>query len=288
VKRNDSLGDVIRTRIREHILRWLELDKPALPRSLFDRPIAAFDIETIPDPDLGRRLQGIEGSDAEVVREMVRRRQEESDGKKEYPHLPLHRIVSCCVTTLDPTSGRVTIRDLGDENDWRNERSRVEEFFRFGASTRLVSWNGSGFDLPVLRYRAMILGIAGGEFYRAHEEDEEMHIDLMDVLSDQGASARVGLNTIASVVGLPGKKFLERAVYDHVLDGEAQRVIEYCKLDTAMTLLLFLLWAFHTGSISKNDLRRYVESIRTSITRLTFVGWRDIEPLLGDWPSWVK
>jgi 3'-5' exonuclease len=289
----------VRNRIREIIVRWLRNAPPSgafVPRALFDRPIAAFDIETIPDPDLGRRLQGIEGSDAEVVREMVKRRQAESDGKKEYPHLPLHRIVSCCVTTIDPETARVSIRDLGNESDWRDERSRVEGFFRFGSGAgvprapRLVSWNGNGFDLPVLRYRAMILGIAAPDYYRAHEEaasadDSEMHIDLMDMLSDQGASARVGLNTLASVVGLPGKKFLERPVYDHVLDGEATRVIEYCKLDTAMTLLLFLLWAFHTGHISKNDVRRYVESIRSSIAKLTFVGWRDIEPLLANWPN---
>jgi len=265
---------------------------------MFDRPVAAFDIETIPDPDIGRRLSGLQGTHAEVVREMVKKRLEESDGKKEYPHLPLHRVVNTCVTVLDPESGRVSIRELGNESDWYDERSRVEGFFRFagGASAakapRLVSWNGGGFDLAVLRYRAMILGIAAPEFYRAHEEaaaadDTEMHIDLMDMLSDSGSSARVGLNTLASVVGLPGKKFLERPVYDHVLDGEANRVTEYCKLDTAMTLLLFLVWAFHIGHISKNDLRRYVDGVRAAIAGLSFEGWREIDTLLARWPAWA-
>lgn len=268
---------MIRSRIRAGIVRWLERE-----RALFDRPITAFDIETVPDPDLGRRLQGIEGTDAEVVREMVRRRREESDGKKEYPHLPLHRVVSCCVTTLDPKTARVTIRELGDDTDWRDERSRVEGFFQLDGRARLLSWNGKGFDLPVLRYRAMLLGVVS-------PHHERTHIDVMDLLSDEGASPRVGLNTLASVVGLPGKRFLARPVYEHVLEGEAHRVIEYCKLDTVMTLLLFLLWAFHAGHISKDETRRYVDGVRASVANLalTFDGWREIEPVLANWPHGV-
>ena len=67
---------------------------------LLDRPIVAFDIETIPDPDIGRRVLEIEGTDAEVVREMVRRRSEETDGKTEYPQSPWHRVVAICVVAI--------------------------------------------------------------------------------------------------------------------------------------------------------------------------------------------
>lgn len=95
---------------------------------MLDRPIVAFDIETIPDPDIGRRILGIAGSDAEVVHEMVRLRLEETSGSSEYPQLPWHRVVSICTTTLDPETGKVAIRALGGAA--MNERSHIEGFFK--------------------------------------------------------------------------------------------------------------------------------------------------------------
>lgn len=264
---------------------------------MFDRPIAAFDIETIPDPDLGRRLLGLEGSDADVVHEMVRRRLEETEGSSEYPQLPWQRVVCVCATVLDPDSARVEIRALG--GDALDERSHLEGFFGLVAgdpAPRLVSWNGGGFDVPVLRYRAMMHGIAAPDFYRSdgdrrwnnyQNKYHDLHTDVMDSLSGYGASMRIGLDTMGKVLGLPGKAFLDRAIYDHVLDGEGPRVVEYCKLDTVETLLVFLVWAFHTGQLSERDLRRVVAGVRAAMGQLEFAGWRDIESGLERWPMWA-
>ena len=63
-----------------------------------------------------------------------------------------------------------------------------------------------GFDLPVIRYRAMLHGVAAPEFYRLDGEWKwnnyqnrfhDMHVDLMDVLSGYGASMRIGHTTPA-------------------------------------------------------------------------------------------
>jgi predicted PolB exonuclease-like 3'-5' exonuclease len=265
---------------------------------MLDRRIVAFDIETIPDPDLGRRLLGIDGDDAAVVREMARRRLEESGGRTEYPQSPWHRVVSVCVSRLDPATGKVDIRALGGEP--LDERSHVAGFFRLfddaPDTLRLVSWNGGGFDLPVLRYRAMMLGVAAPAFYRDDEERRlndylnryhDLHIDLMDVLSGYGASSRVGLGTLGPVLGLPGKTFLDRSVYEHILDGEGARVTEYCKLDTVQTLLVFLSWAFHCGWLSREDLRRDVDGVRAAIAELTYPAWREVSATLEAWPPWA-
>jgi predicted PolB exonuclease-like 3'-5' exonuclease len=266
---------------------------------LMDRPIAAFDIETIPDPELGRRLLDLGGTDAEVIREMVRRRLEETNGGSEYPQLPWHRVVSVCVTVLDLQTGSVAIRALG--KDPLDERSHVDGFFRFVEAyedgPRLVSWNGGGFDLPVLRYRAMKLGVQGGTFYRDDEARRangyqnryhDLHVDLMDLLSGYGASARAGLGTLASLLGLPGKMSLNHPIYDHVLDGEGPIVTEYCKHDTALTLLLFLVWAFHTGGLGPADLRGHVAAIRSEIGKERAAAWRTLEGALADWPAWDR
>jgi predicted PolB exonuclease-like 3'-5' exonuclease len=257
---------------------------------MFDRPLVAFDIETIPDPEIGRRVMSIEGDDQAVVLEMVRRRQEESKGAQKYPQQPWHRVVCICVTVLDPKTGTLEMRALG--SDPHDERSIISGFFDLFApsvpSPRLVSWNGGGFDLPVLRYRGMKHGIAAPGFYQSSyaKRFDGLHVDVMDVLSGYGASARAGLGTTCDLLDLPGKSFLEGEVYEHYFAGEHGRVVEYCKLDTLETLLVFLAWSVHNGSLPRADLTKYLESIRALVAAQDYPAWRGVGERLRTWPPW--
>ncbi len=259
---------------------------------MFDRTILAFDIETIPDPDLGRRIHGIEGDDAAVVAAMAQRRLAETRDATRYPQLAWHRVVCACVTELDPTRGSVTMRALASDD--ADERAVIAAFFatfdREGPPPRLLSWNGSGFDLPVLRYRAMKHGIAARGFHaegaRYGERREDAHVDLMDVLSGYGASARQGLGSISELLALPGKGFLDREVYEHWFSGERARVVEYCKLDTLETLLVFLAWTVHTGALERAELDRYVASIRALVAAQQYPAWTSVTEALRSWPPW--
>lgn len=266
---------------------------------LLDRPIVSFDIETIPDPEIGRRAMGIEGSDEELVHEMVRQRREETEGRTEYPQPPWHRVVAICATVLDPKTGNVQVRALGE--DPASERSVLRGFFQLVSrelvAPRLVSWNGSGFDLPIIQYRSMQYGISAPSFYRVdgdwkwnnyQNRYHDMHVDVMDVLSGYGASVRVGLATLGKLVQLPGKEFLDRPIYDHLFAGELDRILEYCKLDTVETLLAFLLWAHHRGEVSTTDLVRHVDATRRAIVELPYDGWRAVEAMLDAWPAWAR
>lgn len=259
---------------------------------MLDRPVIAFDIETIPDPDIGRRVMAIEGDDAAVVAEMVRRRLAETRDAQRYPPLPWHRVICACVTVLDPRAGTVEMRALGRAPD--DERSIVEAFFDLfeGASRppRIVSWNGAGFDLPVLRYRALRHGVAAPGFHReegryGHRHDT-MHVDVMDALSGYGASARAGLGTVAELLGLPGKSFLDREVYEHWLAGEHERVVEYCKLDTLETMLSFLAWSVHVGALSRSGLAAHVARVRDLVAAQTYPAWAAVADALRSWPAW--
>ncbi|MFW5899396.1 MAG: 3'-5' exonuclease, partial [Jiangellaceae bacterium] len=227
---------------------------------MLDRPLAAFDIETIPDPDVGRRVLGLAGTDAEVVAAMVDQRRRETEGRTDYPPLPHHRIVTIGMAWLDPQSGRFGFGTCGGAA--MDEPSHLGGFFERcnqpKRAPRLVSWNGGGFDLPVIRYRAMLHGLAAPGFYRAdgdwkwnnyQNRYHDMHVDLMDVLSGYGASPRVGLGTLAKTFGLPDKSFLTKPLYDHILAGDEEVVREYCKLDCVLTLLLYLVWAVHCGQL---------------------------------------
>jgi 3'-5' exonuclease len=260
------------------------------------RSLIAFDIETIPDPDIGRRIMAIEGDDNAVVLEMVRRRLEEKGGASKYPQQPWHRIVCACVTTLDPESGAIEMRALGGEA--ADERAIVAAFFDLfptsGHRPRIISWNGGGFDLPVLRYRAMKHGIAAPGFHRTDRERsyqnrrDDLHIDLMDVLSSYGASPRAGLGTTCDLLGLPSKRFLDGEVYEHFLAGEQQRVVEYCKLDTLETLLVFLNWSVHSGTLSRTDLAAHLTTIRALVATQEYPAWSGVGELLASWPSWLE
>lgn len=264
---------------------------------MFDRPLVAFDIETIPDPDVGRRMFGLEGTDPEVIHEMVRRRREETNGSTDYPQLPWHRVVCACATIYDPARRTAEIRHLG--GDALDEASHIEGFFRLVSTDvdrpRIVSWNGAGFDLPILRYRAMVHGISAPSFYRADGElrwnnyqnrYHDMHVDLMDVLSGYGSAMRAGLGTMSRLLELPTKSFIERPIYDHVFDGTSGDVIDYCKLDTVDTLLVFLVWLFHVGRATKADVLACVDAVQRAVAKEGSPGWRDIARGLEGWPRW--
>jgi hypothetical protein len=244
---------------------------------MLDKPLVAFDIETIPDPDIGRRVHGLAGGDADVIREMVHKRREETDGKTDYPQSLFHRIVCVCATIIRDT--RVEIRQLAGED----ERDILESFHALVRETspRLVTWNGHGFDVPVLRYRAMLHGVAAPGFY------DHPHVDVMTELSSHGASSHAGLSNVSRLLELPGKGFLNRAVWEHWVDGDSARVIEYCKLDTALTTLVFLDWAFHAGHMNRAQTLSIIGWVRDAIAREPFEGWRAIHESLSTWPRWA-
>jgi predicted PolB exonuclease-like 3'-5' exonuclease len=265
---------------------------------MLDRPIAAFDIETIPDPDAGRARFALEGTDEEVVRAMIARRLEETEGRSEYPEQPLHRIVTIGVAWLDPESGRFKLGTTGAAA--MDERSHLEGFARVLSSCRraprLVSWNGGGYDLSVVRYRAMRHGIPMHELYDAEGERRwnnyqnryhDLHVDLMDVLSSYGASPRVGLGLLSETMGLPSKRFIDGHVYEHVLRGEEARVREYCKLDVLDTLLLFLAWLVHRGELAPARLVDHVTAVREALAGEPLPAWKEIAGALERWPRWA-
>lgn len=266
-----------------------------------DRPLAAFDIETIPDPELGRRLFGIEGNDETVIEAMLRRRLEETEGIKDFHQPPYHRIVTIAVAWLDPSSSAFKLGVPG--GDILAEPELLRAFFKIienaKVSPRLVTWNGGGFDLPVVRYRAMLHGIPAPLLNRTHGDWKynnylnryhDMHVDLMDVLTGYGASERARLDDLCRIMGLPGKTVTEGSkVYIHMMRGEVELVREYCELDALNTLMLYLLWAVHRGRLTHPDLRKNVETIIAGLrANESRKAWQQYADALENWPAWAK
>src|SRR6185312_16498459 len=115
--------------------------------------VFVFDIETIPDINAGRRLYGLEGlNDNDIAQAMFKLRREET-GNSDFLRLHLHRIAAISVVLRH--NDKLKVWSLGDIHT--DEKELIERFFNGieKCTPTLVSWNGSGFDLPVLHYRAL-------------------------------------------------------------------------------------------------------------------------------------
>ena len=232
-----------------------------------------FDIETVPDVALGRRLYGLQGlSDEEVAKAMFALRRQDSGG--EFLPLEQHRVVaiSCALRSRDG----LKVWSLGEAD--ASEAELIERFFdgigRF--TPDLVSWNGSGFDLPVLTYRALLAGVQAPRFWETGDEDASFrynnylgrfhwrHTDLMDVLSGYQARGRVSLEHMAVLLGFPGKLgFSGARVWEAYLAGDLQGIRRYCETDVLNTYLIYLRFELLRGRLTRERHALELERVKT-------------------------
>lgn len=221
------------------------------------QPALIFDIETIPDLDGARRVFGFEGlSYADTLHAINLKRSIET-GSEFQKHF-LHRIVA--ISAVMKTRDTVKIWSIGEVDS--DEKTLIERFFegieRFKPT--LVSWNGGGFDLPVLHYRALLHEISARTYWDMGDFDRERkwnnyisryqfaHIDLMDVMSGYQPRAVAKLDEIAQLLGLPGKMGLSGAgVLDQYIAGDIKGIRDYCELDVINTYLVYLRFQLMRG-----------------------------------------
>jgi 3'-5' exonuclease len=223
--------------------------------------ILVFDIETVPDTRNGRIFYQLGNiSDKEVAEIMAKKRQEKT-GTDFLPH-HLQRIVaiSCALRTRNSFK----IASLGDKNS--NEAKLIETFFKCldKYQPTLVSWNGSGFDLPVLHYRALLHGISSASYWNNGDDGDTSfrwnnylsryhyrHSDLMDILAGYQGRASAPLTEIALMLGLPGKLGMDGSqVWDYFLEGKLEAIRSYCETDVLNTYFIYLRFELIRGKLS--------------------------------------
>lgn len=235
----------------------------------------SFDIETIPDVEFGREFMGLDGlSDADVATAMMFKRQQATGS--EFLPLHQHRIVAISVALRSGDAFRVWT--LGDEDAGEDEI--VRRFFdgieRY--TPDLVSWNGSGFDLPVLHYRALKHKVQAPRYWEVGDNDRDFrwnnyqsryhwrHVDLMDVLAGFNPRANAKLDEIASMLGFPGKLGMSGdKVWDTWLDGGLGRIRDYCETDVVNTWLVFLRFEHMRGNLDDDRLTRELQLVRSTL-----------------------
>jgi len=139
----------------------------------------------------------------------------------------------------------------------------------------LVSWNGGGFDLPVLHYRALKKGVSAPQYWEMGDNDREFrfnnylsrfhwrHVDLMDVLAGFQPRARAKLDEIAVMLGYPGKLGLQGdQVWSVFLEGGIDRIREYCETDVLNTYLVYLRFEHMRGQLDDAQLEAELARVK--------------------------
>ena len=244
-----------------------------------------FDIETIPDVALGRRLAGLAAADDVTVAEAMFARRTEETGSSFLP-FEQHRVVAIAAALR--TEDQLQIWSVGSPDSPEDEL--LSRFFGGLEKLRptLVSWNGSGFDLPVLHYRMLKHGIAAPTYWDTGDLDRDFrwnnylnryharHVDLMDVLSGYQVRGRASLEHVAALLGLPGKLGMGGdKVWDAWRDGRRDEIRSYCETDVLNTYLVYLRFELIRGRLSAAVHAAELTRVRAWLAERSEAHWRE-------------
>jgi predicted PolB exonuclease-like 3'-5' exonuclease len=249
-------------------------------------PVLAFDIETIPDCAGIRRLHALPESlsDAEVAEVAFQRRRTQSSSDFLPPHL--HRVIAISCVLRDEDG----VRAFSIAEPEHDERAAIQRFFDgIGKLTpQLVSWNGGGFDLPVLQLRGLLHNVTAPRYWDLGDDDRDFrynnyigryhtrHCDLMDLLGLYQPRNNAPLDEVAQLAGLPGKIGLSGGdVWREYLAGGMTRIREYCEADCANTYLLWLRFQRMRGVHSAEHYANECALLRDWIAAQPAPPWRE-------------
>jgi predicted PolB exonuclease-like 3'-5' exonuclease len=240
-------------------------------------PILVFDIETIPDVAGIRRTCDLpaELNDAGVLEWFAQKRRAAS-GNDFAPHY-LQQVVAIACALRTATDLKVwSIGEVGDP-----EPELIRRFFdgleKF--TPQLVSWNGGGFDLPVLNHRALIHGVAAEKYWDWGDQDRDFkfnsylgryhtrHLDLMDVLAMYQPRANAPLDAVARMCGFP---------------GEIADVRNYCETDVLNTYLVYQRFRLMRGELAAGE---YAKEIALARERVAATGAPHWKAFIAAWDA---
>ncbi len=251
-----------------------------------------FDIETIPDVAGFSRLHDLDTTalPASEIAEMALLARRQASGSDFMP-LHLHRIVaiSCVLRRADPGGGdQLKVWSLGETNS--SEAELIQRFYdgieRY--TPQLVSWNGGGFDLPVLHYRGLIHGIAASRYWDWGDDDKEFkwnsylgryhtrHLDLMDVLAMYQPRANAPLDQMAKLCGFPGKLGMDGSkVFEAYQQGQIDAIRNYCETDVMNTWLVYLRFQKMRGTLSEAAYAAEIDLARATVSGHAATHWHE-------------
>ncbi|WP_305862269.1 3'-5' exonuclease [Helicobacter cholecystus] len=241
--------------------------------------ICVFDIESVPDVEFLREKYSYSGDDYEVSLQAFKA-QNEASGNNFLP-IAFHKIISIASVMCDEF-GRfqkvgVFGRRAGIPSDDEIEKVTLEEFLKWFNKTqpKLVSFNGRGYDIPVMMLRAMKYNLESLAYYEQDNPSfnknkwdnyrqrysERFHTDLLDSLGHYGSVRGIKLDDVASMCGLPGKYDIsgENVFELYYKERDLVKIDEYCQSDVLNTYWVYLKYEILKGNMNLQD---YVNILR--------------------------
>jgi predicted PolB exonuclease-like 3'-5' exonuclease len=274
----------------------------SLPPPTDSAPVPSFlivDTESIPDGALLSKVkyagENLRPEEA-VQRAQAEARAASSTGSDFLP-VTFQYPVAVCVLRVgaDFTLQAVTCLDAPQFRP-----RRIVEAFWQGVATyrqkyrdkiRLITFNGRGFDLPLLELAAFRYGISGKEhFVNSRKRFDGWHFDLMDWLTNFNACRLAGgLNLLSKLLGKPGKMNVQGdMVYQLQQAGKLQEINDYCLFDTLDTYFVFLRVQVLLGCLTLEDEQATVAKAKEWITSKAeeLPALRQYLENWGDWQPW--
>jgi len=243
-------------------------------------PVLVFDIETIPDLAGLRALRAApaEQSDAQVHAAWLDERK--AHGQSDFMPLHLQRVlvISCVFRNAEG----LRIHSFVDR-DGQSEGKVIQTFFNTLDKhvPQLVSWNGGGFDLPVLHYRGLQHGVAADKYWDQGEDDRDFkwnnyisryhmrHLDLMDLLALYQPKNNAPLDAMAKLCGFPGKLGMDgSAVHQAYLEGKLEDIRRYCETDVMNTYLLYCRFQKMRGGLLEPEYAQEMRLVQGTLDNL--------------------
>jgi predicted PolB exonuclease-like 3'-5' exonuclease len=265
-------------------------------------PVLAFDIETIPDIAGLRLLKGVPAtqSDVDVLADELAQR--EAQGRSDFlpHHLQRVVVIGCVFRNAEGLRVHSFVDRGGDTAGVSDEARIIQQFYASVErhAPQLVSWNGGGFDLPVLHWRGLKHGVAASRYWDFGEDDREFkwnnyisryptpHLDLMDLLSMYQPRASAPLDAMAKLCGFPGKLGMDGSqVHAQWRDGRIEDIRRYCETDVMNTYLLYCRFQKMRGAFDDAEYRGEIAYVRESLGALARAGEAHWAEYLDAWPG---
>jgi 3'-5' exonuclease len=249
-------------------------------------PTLVFDIETIPDVTGLRALLGLPASatDEDVANIAFHQRRQHNGSD----FLPLQQHKICAISCALREGNNFRVWTLGDADS--SEAEIIQRFFDGieKYTPQIISWNGGGFDLPVLHYRAMINSVQAPRYWDMGEDDKDFkwnnyisryhtrHLDLMDLLALYQPRANAPLDDIAQLCGFPGKLGMDGSkVWDAYKDGKIEEIRNYCETDVANTHLVYLRFQLMRGQLTQMAYEAEIKLVRETLSGYSGDHWQE-------------
>jgi predicted PolB exonuclease-like 3'-5' exonuclease len=242
---------------------------------MHEQSIIVWDLETIPDLAAAARMLDMPNATEQEVREAL------GPG---FPKHPLHKIacIGALVASRLPEGWRVDALGAPHIGE-RSEAELITAFIEKIGQLRpqLITFNGHSFDLPVLRYRAMVnripaVGLQVRQYFHRYTDDA---LNLCDVLGSYVPGGKVKLDEVTKILGLTGKPegVDGSRVEEMIAAGQIEEVARYCESDVLNTYRVWLVYELFRGGITPGELDSSEAQIRAFVSSR-----KTINPLLSD------